>query len=772
MRKLLKLLSPVVGLALVAQLLFSGATVFATPEPPTQPDSTTCTQCQLIQNDIDAAYSDLSNVIADIAADMASLELILDDVSLAMGGTLLVDDLTGMTGAGELESGATCEDSSVSFSYYSQFMHDGTTYCFADDVQYYGFFDYVMTQDMDYLGGINQPDLLDMMTFLIDLLMDEDTDPDDIEDILDLIDLLLAELTDCEGTNCPVIECPDCESIAADLQTALDDLADLELEADLLDAELTDLEEQINDVYDQLDAWEQLRADLEAMIEDAGGMHGEDCDGFEPASGQAWGIAHNFGDVQWCFTSEGQIEDMIQNLDDYWQTHSSEHLPSEEELNQELDTLMNDYITKLDEYFDVLDQIDTLIDQIDQLATDLAECLAELQALQDLGYCLEQNIATMQAVLDDANGEVDTPYEPPEPPAEEPPADGDGFDDTGGHWAEDFINELQGADVISGDEGTNNYRPDDEIRRSEASKIVVLANGDVPAESFSDVFFDVIEGDWFWPYVITANTLEYFFGYEDGGFGPNNYILRGEAAAVVLRVAGFSVPESYDTYSFPDVEGYWFAPYSEKAYLCGIFQGRTVDGAQVFAGGATITRAEFAKIVDVAIYNDLDEATCGDVEPECPDCDAIWTELEAIAGELDALSSTLADLGAQMEALQTLQDEFKQMVEDAGGMTDADCDGFEVGPGQAWGVASNFGDVEWCFTSESQIQDMLTNLDEYWQNNSSQHLPSEQTLQDQINQAMDDYLAKLDEYLAKLGEYDDCLAELEALQADGYCLDA
>ena len=168
-------------------------------------------------------------------------------------------------------------------------------------------------------------------------------------------------------------------------------------------------------------------------------------------------------------------------------------------------------------------------------------------------------------------------------------------------------------------------------------------------------------------------------------------------------------------------------------------------------------------------------AACGDEaaeeEVECPDCDTIWDDVLALGEELNGIGDTLESLQDQMLELQTLQDSFRAMVEDAGGMTDADCDNFEVGPGQAWGVAHNFGDVQWCLTSEDQIQDLLDNLDEYWQNNSSTHLPSEQELTDQINQAMDDYLAKLDEYIQKLDEYNTCMAELTDLQDQGYCLE-
>ncbi|MFC1656181.1 S-layer homology domain-containing protein [Patescibacteria group bacterium] len=602
MRKLAKLLSPVVGVILVATLLISnGASVFATPASPAQEDPTTCVDCQTHQDDYDAAYADLGSIITDVETQVTNMEGLLE----------VVDPVTAMEGLAFVSTGTTCEDSATVLPYWSSFNYDGSVYCFADETQYNDFFGFFSPLD-----PLTTTDWEDVMNVLLDLITDADTDADDIEDLLDLLDALIVLILECEDTNCPAaVECPDCETIANDLDTALDDLAALELEADILDAELTDLETEIDGIYEQLADWAQLKADFEQMVEDAGGQHGADCEDFEPASGQAWGIAHNFGNVEWCFTNEGQIEDMIQNLDDYWQTHSSEQLPSEEALNAELDTLLNDYFDALTEYFDVLDLIEDKNLEIDLLAVELEECLAELQALQDAGECLDQDIAAMQAVLDEANGV--TPFVPEPVPAEEPPSEGP--EDAAGHWAEDFIDELFNADIVSGDSETGMFRPDDEIKRGEASKIVTLGNGDATpdCDSFFDVFVDVDMADWFCPYVDAAQELGYFNGYPDGTFGPDLSILRGESAAVVLRVLGFEVPE-YDTYSFPDITGdEWYANEAEKAYQCGIFSGRDVEGEKHFEGGSTITRAEFAKIVDVAIYNDLAESDCADyVAPE------------------------------------------------------------------------------------------------------------------------------------------------------------
>jgi len=780
MQTIRKHLALIVSGVLLATLVFAnGATLFAA-EVPVQPDPTECTECDSIQDDLDLAYADLEVATGQAAAFKSQTQVLLDRgaTNIYAGSTaLMVDNLNSQVTGGTLAMGAPCQDASDTFAYYSSFDYEGVTYCVLDEDMWYGvdpdyfnFFDHMM-----YLNEFNDPAAVADWQLLwdewIEVLYDHDEGGEPgITELIDLIISLLALLEDCEDTNCAEVVCPDCETIADDLDTALDDLALLELEADLLDAELTDLEDQIDTVLDQLQQWETLKAEFEAMVEDAGGQHGEDCDDFEVQSGQAWGIAHNFGNVQWCFTNEGQIEDMITNLEEYWQTHSSSHLPSEATLNQQFDDLMGDYLEALADYQEVLDDIEAQHDLIDDLSVDLEDCLAELQALQDLGECLDQDIATMQDILDEANGEEGYQPEDEEPtdePTDEPEDEEDSPEDILDHWAEDFLQGLFDGEVMTGDGDTGNMRPNDNLNRAEAAKLLVLANEDLIIDSFFDVFFDVTEDSWFWSYVNTAADLLYFEGYEDGSFGPGNSILRAEAVAIILRALGFDIPE-YSTYSFSDILGSeWYADLAELAYHCGLVEGR--DGA--FAGGETITRAEIAKILWLAFFEDLLEDDCAGGKVDCPDCDAIWDEAEALEAELDDLGDDIDDIWEDMEELEALREAFRQMVEDAGGMTDADCDGFEVGSGQAWGVANAFGDVEFCLTSESQITELTNAMSEYWSNNSSTHLPSTAALNASMNAATQSYMDKLDEWLEKLAEYEDCLDELEALQDQGLCLE-
>lgn len=630
------------GVLLAVLAIGQSAGVFAAVIP-VQPDPTECVDCQLIQDDLDAAYADLGELIPLTNSFSDDMEALIDRAATNVysGDTeMMIDNLDGEVISGHMLRGTICLDPANPFAYYSAFTYESQTYCFEDENMWFGvepnyfnFFEHMMYLN-EFWDAPSIPEWQALMDEWIEVLIDHNLDEvPGLMNIHELIDSLIIALQECEDSFCAVPECPDCEVIAADLETALDDLTNAEAEADTLDQELTDIESDMSDIENQLSEWAQLKADFEAMVEDAGGKHGADCDGFEVGSGQGWGIAHNFGNVQWCFTNEGQIEDMITNLDEYWQTHSSTHLPTEATLMQQLDDLMNEYVAKLIELDVVLKLIDDLNLEIDLLSAELELCLDELEALQADGYCLDQDAAALRAIVDSADGLfgwAGGDATNPEVTPEETPEETTDLEDIIGHWAEEFIRELFGAGVVAGDGDTGLFRPNDNLNRAEASKMLLLSNADTQSESFSGVFSDVEESSWFWPFVNAAQDLGYFNGYEDGSFGPGNNILRAEAIAVVMRALGFDIPE-YTEYSFPDVTGdEWFADYAEKAYQCELVAGREGN----FEGGETITRAEMSKILDLAFFKDLVESDC--IDFECPVCEAGDTVCEADLAVLQA----------------------------------------------------------------------------------------------------------------------------------------
>jgi len=104
--------------------------------------------------------------------------------------------------------------------------------------------------------------------------------------------------------------------------------------------------------------------------------------------------------------------------------------------------------------------------------------------------------------------------------------------------------------IIDGyDDGT--FKPDDQINRAEALKIIFTASKLAPFDDtdYSGRFSDVTKEDWFEPHVNRALTYEFIEGYEDRTFRPGQPITRAEASKIVLfmmisnpKVNGYVIP--------------------------------------------------------------------------------------------------------------------------------------------------------------------------------------------------------------------------------------
>ena len=167
--------------------------------------------------------------------------------------------------------------------------------------------------------------------------------------------------------------------------------------------------------------------------------------------------------------------------------------------------------------------------------------------------------------------------------------------DIGGHWAEDYINQLYEDDVVSG-YIDGRFGPDDPVTRAQIVKIAMLAfDYDVTGDFESNPFTDVISSDWSYDYVLSAENEEVVSGYSDNTFRPDNEVTRAEALKIILVGGGIT---EYDSVvpNFSDVDTVidWFAQYTAYAKTSGLVGGYS-DGT--FRGNQSITRAEVCKIV-------------------------------------------------------------------------------------------------------------------------------------------------------------------------------
>ncbi len=88
------------------------------------------------------------------------------------------------------------------------------------------------------------------------------------------------------------------------------------------------------------------------------------------------------------------------------------------------------------------------------------------------------------------------------------------FPDTDGHWASDYIDELVSQSVVSGyDNG--NFGPDDSLTRGQMAKIAVLAFGIELDSTYDAGFADVDSSAWYASYVNTAAKNGIVGGYTD-----------------------------------------------------------------------------------------------------------------------------------------------------------------------------------------------------------------------------------------------------------------
>ncbi len=110
------------------------------------------------------------------------------------------------------------------------------------------------------------------------------------------------------------------------------------------------------------------------------------------------------------------------------------------------------------------------------------------------------------------------------------------FDDLGGYWAEEIINNMGARLIVSGT-GDNKYEPELDITRAEFAAMTVRALGLLPGSEPSR-FLDVASEEWYNGYIQTASEYGLITGYEVDEFGPNDKIIREDAMVIIARAMG------------------------------------------------------------------------------------------------------------------------------------------------------------------------------------------------------------------------------------------
>jgi len=114
------------------------------------------------------------------------------------------------------------------------------------------------------------------------------------------------------------------------------------------------------------------------------------------------------------------------------------------------------------------------------------------------------------------------------------------------------------------------------------------------ADTSTLTFNDVDKDSWIAKVVAKAAELN-MIDTENKNFRPNDNVSRAEAMKLLLGAAGVEI-EEITTTDFTDVTG-WAVKYVQTAKNLGIVDGQVINGKLVFRPSDSITRAEVAKIV-------------------------------------------------------------------------------------------------------------------------------------------------------------------------------
>lgn len=126
-------------------------------------------------------------------------------------------------------------------------------------------------------------------------------------------------------------------------------------------------------------------------------------------------------------------------------------------------------------------------------------------------------------------------------PGEAKPNDGGAaealFTDTGGHWAEEFINAAAKNGLVNG-YGDGRYGPGDKMTRAQFVTIL-WRNAGEPAPDAPASFTDLdASQDWYHDAVAWAEQNGIVNGIGGGKFGPGGYVSREQLAAILFRMSG------------------------------------------------------------------------------------------------------------------------------------------------------------------------------------------------------------------------------------------
>lgn len=169
------------------------------------------------------------------------------------------------------------------------------------------------------------------------------------------------------------------------------------------------------------------------------------------------------------------------------------------------------------------------------------------------------------------------------------------FNDTAGHWAYTYIEQMAQKRIMSG-YPDGSFQPDKNITRAEFARMIAVAMN-LPLNEQAQLSFSDQKSipDWARSAIAATQKAGIINGYEDGSFGPQRNITRAEMAVMIAKANKAQINQGAklafsDAAQVPE----WSRPYVAAAVKAGIISGRDNN---TFAPLSPATRAEAACMI-------------------------------------------------------------------------------------------------------------------------------------------------------------------------------
>lgn len=165
-----------------------------------------------------------------------------------------------------------------------------------------------------------------------------------------------------------------------------------------------------------------------------------------------------------------------------------------------------------------------------------------------------------------------------------------------GAWYYDDVAFVYRNQLFNGDSPTR-FAPDDRMRRCMMTTVLHRLAGK-PAVSYSTLFGDIPDGQWYTQGTIWAGTLGVVSGVEPGRFDPFANVTRQEIAAILHRYAekmGYDVSASASLAGFRD--GATVASWGTRAMSWAVGTGILNGSSGALLPNGDATRAEVAAML-------------------------------------------------------------------------------------------------------------------------------------------------------------------------------